>query len=271
MTSLSHFCPSVWFPPGVGLPVPSPAGAPRGPDTAHAARNPCSSEHDLRAGDTCAAPSGDSGGRFPISHCPALLAATSLRENELTDDRLLGRLRTELEIARALLDEVKASARRPIVRSFSEMLLREKVRAERYRRNFAVLVLISDRGRGLKILKDLRNCLRASDLIGVVDGDDGSCLPDRLRKDVGHLDEAAEALGRQIVGAILPETDRTGARIAAGRLGSALAGLQQFRIGTAVYPDDTAELGDLLAIAAAGASDLVPDTPGHPDRVPNGA
>jgi len=225
----------------------------------------------LRVTDTYPVPCGDSGGRFPTSHSPALLAAASLRENEVTDDRLLGRLRTELEIARALLDEVKASAGRPIAPPFSEMLLREQVRAERYRRNFAVLVLISDGARAPEILEDLRNCLRASDLIGVVDGDDGSFLPDRLRKDVGHLDEAAEALGRQIVGAILPETDRTGARIAAGRLGSALAGVQQFRIGTAVYPDDTAELGDLLAIAAAGASDLVPDTPGHSDRAPNGA
>jgi len=189
----------------------------------------------------------------------------------VTDDRLLGRLRTELEIARVLLDEVKAGAGRPTARSFSEMLLREKVRAERYRRNFAVLVLISDGARALEILEDLRNCLRDSDLIGLVDGEDGSWLPDRLRKAIGQIDEAADAPGRQIVGAILPETDRTGARIAAGRLGSALAGVRQFRIGTAVYPDDAAELGDLLAIAAAGASGSVPETPGHPDRAPNGA
>ena len=171
----------------------------------------------------------------------------------MTEQILCRELQTELDLVKALLNAVRARVRAPIFGSLSEILLREKLRAERYGRHFAVVLMVFDRARDDMELQALGNCVRASDLFGMVDGG-GSSLPDHLSKALGSLDEAVKALGGQVLVAILPETDREGAQVVAGRLEAHVRENLHFRIGTAVYPDDAAELEPLLAVAAGGAS-----------------
>jgi GGDEF domain-containing protein len=174
----------------------------------------------------------------------------------VTEGPFSEKLRTELGVARSLLDAVRASLKAPVFGSLSEMLLREKCRAERYKHRFAVVVMVSDCAYDLVGFRGLTNCLRASDLIGVMDGRTSS-LPERLSEDLGSLDETVVKLGEQVLAVILPETDRAGAQVVAGRLKAEVADSHHFRIGTAVYPDDAAELEGLLAIAAGGANPIL--------------
>jgi hypothetical protein len=161
------------------------------------------------------------------------------------------RLRRDVDLARGLLEKVRDMGKDSSAPPFTEVLFREKQRAERYNHYFSVVVLVPEALDALEVLRRSAGLLRASDMVGIVDSDGqyhplapGGTGPGRLAglPASGH---------RQMVGVILPETDRPGAEIAARRLESVLVDDERVKIGIAIFPDDSTHVEDLVSIAAA--------------------
>ncbi len=113
-----------------------------------------------------------------------------------------------------------------------QMLEAEAERCRRYNHFFSVIALLCPAEQYDAAHERMRGQLRATD--SVID-----------------LEGALQAGG---VGAILPETDRAGARAAMGRLRALLADVDDARLGLALYPDDGAEVESLLQSAVDSAA-----------------
>ena len=151
-------------------------------------------------------------------------------------------LERKLVTARTCFTELRALNGRVVAFPFAEWLQQEKQRSGRYNHYFSLLVLVSLRLSAPAILRRVSGSLRASDILGLVDGDGKCRLIDRILGHGGHE-------RYQMVGIILPQTDRTGAQITAKRLKSMLAAEEEVSIGMAVFPDDSTDPEELLDMA----------------------
>jgi hypothetical protein len=60
---------------------------------------------------------------------------------------------------------------------------------------------------------------------------------------------------RDRIAMILPETDRTGGEVTLGRLRDQCVSLRELSLGLAVYPEDSDNPQELLALAARAAGE----------------
>jgi len=135
---------------------------------------------------------------------------------------------------------------------FLQWLTQERQRCERYNYFFSVLVLASPKLSASEILNRVSGSLRRSDEVGAVDGE-GHYLCLTPTRELMQEDET-ESQHRGIVGIILPQTNRSGGLKAVERLSAVLPSSEQVGVGLAVYPDDSTDPEELLAIAARGAN-----------------
>lgn len=162
----------------------------------------------------------------------------------------LGELRQELAAIRLLLEEVKSLAEHWSPPRLRDVIQREAHRAERYNHYFALVVVASREMSLPDLLERVPAALRASDAIGVFGprGRYWRVTRPQNRAD-GALPHAVREGTRSKVGILLPETDRSGAGTAVNRLSNALAGADDIRFGTAVYPEDGTEPDQLIQSA----------------------
>ena len=153
-------------------------------------------------------------------------------------------LESKLLTARTFFAELRTVNGRNVVFPFAEWLEQERHRAGRYNHYFSLVVLVSVKLSAPAIVRRVGSLLRASDIMGLVHGNGARNLVHRLRGV-----KAAEQ--HQMVGIILPQTDRAGARITVSRLRSVLSADDAVSIGTAVFPDDSTEPAELLSIASS--------------------
>lgn len=162
----------------------------------------------------------------------------------------LSELRQELGAIRILLEEVRSLAEHWSPPSLRDVVEREAHRAERYNHYFALVVVASQEISLPDLLQRVPPALRASDAVGVFGprGRYWRLTRPRDRAD-GALPHAVREGTRSKVGILLPETDRSGATTAVNRLSNALAGAEDIRFGTAVYPEDGTEPDQLIQSA----------------------
>ncbi len=160
----------------------------------------------------------------------------------------IAKLQHEVRITRALLDEIRGLASQAVVPAFAQMLLQERRRSERYNHYFCLVTVASANVGPAEILKRARRALRSSDLLGLVARDGGGAAP---RADEEPAAIPAAAAAAPVVGIILPETDRRGGQVAVDRMSSSLADAEQVTIRLAVYPEDSTDVADLLALTAS--------------------
>lgn len=160
----------------------------------------------------------------------------------------IGRLQHEVRMTRALLEEIKALVAQAVVPGFAQMLMQERRRCERYNHYFCLVTVSSEKVGATEILKRARRALRSSDLLGFV-SHNGSAAA--LRVDPGPGAASAEIPGSPVVGIILPETDRRGGQTAVDRVSSNLTDVEKVTIRMAVYPEDSTDMADLLALTAS--------------------
>lgn len=165
------------------------------------------------------------------------------------DDELT-KLEQKLRVLEALLDQLKTVSERTVALPFSEWLLLEKHRSERYNHYFSLVVLESAKLSALAILCRINGSVRASDIVGLVDGEGRYHAADRFGDGRLRFRAPNRAQSGQMVGIILPETDRKGGEITTRRLSSVLADEEEVTIGIAVYPDDGTSPQELLKSAA---------------------
>jgi hypothetical protein len=130
---------------------------------------------------------------------------------------------------------------------FRARLAEEVRRSERYGRSFAVVFVTCPDVSPRAVFNNVRPRLRCTDIVEVI----------RTPNSSGDL-AYAEKLGpetdaRDEVALILPETDQGGTDIALERLRDFLSGIGNVRIGAALYPRDSTNPNQLLAIAASKA------------------
>jgi len=135
---------------------------------------------------------------------------------------------------------------------FHARLAEEARRAQRYNHYFSVIVMNSNETAPRDMFTRLRHLLRDTDLLEViihrVRAPRGRRFTNVIRR--ARFGRAAE---HQRVVAVLPETDRTGAEIALGRLRGGLPEKDNLLAGLSVFPDDTTDPHELLSLAASRA------------------
>lgn len=161
----------------------------------------------------------------------------------------LARLQQQIDMTRTVLEQTGAMAMQMATLCFSEVLFQEKRRSERYGHCFSVVTAASDRVGVTELLNRVVGSLRGSDILGIVDGN-GTYFRFGSAGDV-LKQGGVETRGETMVGVILPETDREGAQNAVQRLDARMSPGEDVSIGMAVYPDDSTDLKELLAIATA--------------------
>lgn len=135
--------------------------------------------------------------------------------------------------------------------SFLEIVAFEQLRSQRHDHYF-VVALLSPVKVGLQdLVRTAAKTLRSSDLLGLVDAD--GCFhwayqPGRNRE--SHHPVSPDS-GQ--IGIIMPETDRRGADIALQRIADILGTNEAVSVSYAVYPDNSTDPSELLAIASTAA------------------
>ena len=146
-------------------------------------------------------------------------------------------------------DMPSAGTKRADPVSFLEMVAFEQLRSQRYNHYF-VVALLSPVGVDLRALvRTAAKSLRSSDLLGPVDSDGRfhwACESGRNRE---PQQPAWPEKGQ--LGMIMPETDRRGADVALRRITSTLGADEAVSVKYAVYPDNSTDPSELLAIASA--------------------
>jgi len=166
-------------------------------------------------------------------------------------------LRGELEGLRKEVAELKAVLRatRRVLSSrgetFVEKVEQERARCERYNHFFALVSFECAREALDDVLERIRSVVRKVDVVGVIsDGGDAEKEEAPDENPGGLVENPGKATRTGRVGAIMPETDRTGALAASTR---ALAALEKTREGgvlIAVYPDDATDARELVRLVA---------------------
>ena len=136
--------------------------------------------------------------------------------------------------------------------SFLEMVAFEQLRSQRYNHYF-VVALLSPVKVGLRdLVRTAAKSLRSSDLLGPVDEEGRfhwAC--DSSRNHDSHQPAWPES-GQ--LGIIMPETDRRGADVALQRITEKLGTGEAVSVKYAVYPDNSTDPSELLAIASASTA-----------------
>ena len=146
----------------------------------------------------------------------------------------------------------EATVSSPYSIPFTELLLRESARAERYNHFFSVLVIQTDDMDVTEAMRRTRDRLRACDMAGILD-EDGICH--RLPLQGRNSDQLPDAVPRGAnlpLVVVLPETGRDGAEIVEKRIQKRLMDDGNTRVGIAIYPDDSTRPENLLDIAREG-------------------
>jgi len=147
-----------------------------------------------------------------------------------------------------LLEEIKGLATQAVVPGFAQMLMQERRRCERYNHYFCLVTVSAEKVGATELMKRARRALRSSDVLGFV-SPNGSAAA--LHAGQGPGGASAEPPGTPIVGIILPETDRRGGQTAVDRIGGNLTDVENVTIRMAVYPEDSTDVADLLALTAS--------------------
>ena len=165
-------------------------------------------------------------------------------------DEYLEDIYGKLRKTRSLLEEIKrmSSSTAP---TFSDVLMREKQRAQRYNHYFSVVLLTPDEVDALDLLKRTTRLLRGSDVVGLVDAQGRYHRAAELGQGIHSAPRDAPGERWPSVGVVLPETDRQGAQRAVLRLESVLLDAARVKIGLAVYPEDGTDPDELIQRAAA--------------------
>jgi hypothetical protein len=132
---------------------------------------------------------------------------------------------------------------------FRARLAEEVRRSERYGRSFAVVFVACADVSPRAVFNNVRPRLRCTDIVEVIRTPNSS-------GDLAYAEKVApgpDSEARDEVALILPETDQGGTEIALERLRDYLSGFGDLRIGAALYPRDSTNPNQLLAIAASKA------------------
>ena len=136
--------------------------------------------------------------------------------------------------------------------SFLEMVAFEQFRSQRYNHYF-VVALLSPVSVDLRdLVRTAVKSLRSSDLFGPVDAEGRfhwACEGGRSREP--HQSAWPE---KGQLGIIMPETDRRGADVALRRITATLGADGAVSVKYAVYPDNSTDPSELLAIASASTA-----------------
>lgn len=137
--------------------------------------------------------------------------------------------------------------------SFVDVVALEQRRAERYNHYFVVVLMDPMKVSLPDLLRTAAKSLRASDVLGAVDPYgrfhwDWICEGRRSQES-----PSAEWSEKGLLGAILPETDGRGADLALRRITGKLGTDEVVSARYAVYPDDSTDPAELVAIASAAA------------------
>lgn len=136
--------------------------------------------------------------------------------------------------------------------SFLEMVAFEQLRSQRYDHYFVVALLNPVKVSLQDLVRTAAKSLRSSDLLGLVDADGRfhwAYQPGRNRR--SHQPVSPES-GQ--MGIIMPETDRRGADVALQRIADSLGTNEAVSVSYAVYPDNSTDPSELLAMASASAA-----------------
>lgn len=144
--------------------------------------------------------------------------------------------------------DAERAERMRVTEYFRARLAEEVRRSERYGRSFCVVFVACENVSPRAVFNNVRPRLRCTDIVEVIRTPNSS-------GELAYAEKvASEAEGaRDEVALILPETDHGGADIALERLRDYLSGFGNLRIGAAVYPTDSTNPNQLLAIAASKA------------------
>jgi GGDEF domain-containing protein len=126
---------------------------------------------------------------------------------------------------------------------FRARLSEEVRRAERYGRRFAVVFVNCENVGARRVFNNIRPRMRCTDIVEVIRS---QTVP--AEKPRG---------GRDQVAMILPETSKTGAQTAVGRVEVHLSDMGALRFGVAYYPDDSTNPHQLFAIARRQAEETL--------------
>ena len=169
----------------------------------------------------------------------------------MSEEREVTKLQAELEMAQSLLDQVRAVIKHRAVRPLAETLRVEKRRAERYNHYFSVLLLRSPKLDHLELVNAACWALRATDMLGILDGNGDYHVFERSGGAEPAAAEAPAVEGAEAVAVVLPETDKEGVQVAVNRLRVAFTAEDEVTARYAVYPDDSTDTNELISIAAA--------------------
>jgi hypothetical protein len=143
--------------------------------------------------------------------------------------------------------------------TFLDVVTFEQRRAERYRHYLAVAVL-APRTIGLADLMGVASkCVRASDILGVIQPD-GSFRWDRNRSRKWRRTRKAGQAKEHVsgsLGLVFPETDRLGAEAVIARIMDRVGVDGSISVRYAVYPDDSIEPKQLVAMVGRREQTLI--------------
>jgi len=130
---------------------------------------------------------------------------------------------------------------------FKARLAEEVRRAERYGRRFAVVFVNCGQASARRVFNNIRPRLRCTDIVEVIRS---QLPPDAVPAELART-------GHDQVAMILPETSKTGAEIAVGRLEAHLSAMGTLQFGVAYYPDDSTNPHQLFAAARQQAEETL--------------
>lgn len=133
------------------------------------------------------------------------------------------------------------SERLRVTEYFRARLAEEVRRAERYGRRFAVVYVNCGDVGARRVFNNVRPRMRCTDIVEVI------------RSQTAPNGESGA--GEDQVAMILPETSKTGAQTAVGRVEMHLSSMGAPRLGVAYYPDDSTNPHQLFAIARRQAEE----------------
>jgi hypothetical protein len=139
--------------------------------------------------------------------------------------------------------------------SFLDVVAFEQRRSERYNHYF-VIALLSPMKVGLReLVRTAAKALRASDLLGSVEPDGTFHVDWAHLSGRNHESYWLSQPDKSVLGIILPQTDRPGANTALRRITGMLGTDEAVSVRYAVYPDDSTDPSELLAIASPSPAD----------------
>ncbi|MGD2174037.1 MAG: hypothetical protein PVJ27_01440 [Candidatus Brocadiaceae bacterium] len=131
------------------------------------------------------------------------------------------------------------------VRTFLDRLVEEADRSQRYNHFFSVLVVRARKQQAEEVYRRLKGQLRRSDMMEI--------LPASPAWEQAEVEPEVPLPEGTEVAAILPETNRAGAKAAVERLRTFLVNAGSVGFGLAVFPDDGTDGRQLLRKADAAA------------------